>query len=91
MNEAARVKFLKIFLSLVFLFFLGKLFELQLYRSLEYKRQAESNSIRTIQHDPIRGLIFDRNGKIIAWTINLPVRVNRTCFKRGYSKYHFKS
>lgn len=65
MNEAARVKFLKIFLSLVFLFFLGKLFELQLYRSLEYKRQAESNSIRTIQHDPIRGLIFDRNGKII--------------------------
>ena len=61
MNEAARVKFLKIFLSLVFLFFLGKLFELQLYRSLEYKRQAESNSIRTIQHDPIRGLIFDRN------------------------------
>lgn len=65
MNEATKVRFLKIFLSFVFLFFLAKLFELQLYRTIEYKRQAESNSIRTIQHDPIRGLILDRNGKII--------------------------
>ncbi|MEN3038145.1 MAG: penicillin-binding protein 2 [Candidatus Kryptonium sp.] len=65
MNETSRIKSLKILLSIVFLFFIVKLYELQLYRDVEYKRQAESNSIRTIQHDPIRGLIFDRNKKII--------------------------
>ncbi|CUT00406.1 peptidoglycan glycosyltransferase [Candidatus Kryptobacter tengchongensis] len=65
MSETSRVKFLKVFLFLVFLFLIVKLYELQLYRDIEYKRQAESNSIRTIQHDPIRGLILDRNGKIV--------------------------
>ncbi len=65
MELTSRAKFLKIFISIVFLFFVVKLYELQLYRDVEYKKRAESNSIRAIQHDPIRGLIFDRNGKII--------------------------
>jgi len=65
MAESSRAKFLKIFLSLIFIFFILRLYELQLYRDIEYKRQAESNSIRAIQHDPIRGLILDRNGRII--------------------------
>ncbi len=61
----SRAKFLKIFLGVVFAFFIAKLSELQLYRDIEYRKRAESNSIRAIQHDPIRGLILDRNGKIL--------------------------
>lgn len=63
--NGSRAKFLKVFLSVIFLLFIVRLYDLQLHRDIEYKKQAEGNSVRTIQHDPIRGLIFDRNGRII--------------------------
>jgi len=65
MNGNFRLKFFKVVISLVFFAFAIRLYELQLYRDVEYKKQAQTNSIRAIQHDPIRGLILDRNGKII--------------------------
>jgi penicillin-binding protein 2 len=49
-------------LSLVFLLFLGRLFQLQMIYSDEYGRQSEENSIRVIPREPIRGYMYDRNG-----------------------------
>ena len=50
---------------IVFSIFLGRLIQLQFLYSDLYGKKSEANSIRQIQRDPIRGLISDRNGKII--------------------------
>lgn len=50
---------------LIFSIFLGRLIQLQFLYSDIYGKRSEENSIRQIQRDPIRGLIFDRKGKII--------------------------
>jgi penicillin-binding protein 2 len=68
---------------LIFLIFLGRLIQLQFLYSDLYGKRSEENSIRQIPHDPIRGLIFDRNGQLIvdnrpSYTITLiPAEFNR--------------
>jgi penicillin-binding protein 2 len=52
-------------ISLVFLLFLGRLYQLQLIYSVEYGRQSEENSIRTIPKEPVRGYMYDRTGKLV--------------------------
>jgi penicillin-binding protein 2 len=49
-------------LSLVFLVFLGRLFQLQMIYSDEYGKKSEENSIRVITREPVRGYMYDRNG-----------------------------
>lgn len=50
---------------IIFSIFLGRLIQLQFLYSDLYGKRSEENSIRKIPRDPIRGLIFDRNGQLI--------------------------
>jgi penicillin-binding protein 2 len=52
-------------LALMFLAFLGRLYQLQLIYREEYGRKSEENSIRIIPREPVRGYVFDRNGKLV--------------------------
>ncbi len=53
---------LYVVIGLVFVIFLGRLFQLQMFYSDEYGKKSEENSIRVIPREPIRGYIYDRNG-----------------------------
>ncbi len=52
-------------LILLFLLFVGRLFQLQMIYADEYGKKSEENSIRTIPKDPVRGYIYDRQGRIV--------------------------
>src|SRR5437867_4890064 len=52
-------------LALIFLLFIGRLYQLQLIYADEYGKKSEENSIRTIPKEPIRGYIYDRHGRIV--------------------------
>jgi penicillin-binding protein 2 len=51
--------------GIMFSVFFARLVQLQILYSDLYGKKSEENSIRQISRDPIRGLIFDRNGKLI--------------------------
>ena len=51
--------------TLIFLLYLGRLYQLQLIYRDEYGKKSEENSIRTIPREPVRGTIFDRNGTLV--------------------------
>src|ERR1041385_2037142 len=51
--------------GLLFLVFFIKLLQLQFLYQDVYGKKSEENSIRPIAHDPIRGYIYDRQGKIM--------------------------
>ncbi|HEY6952386.1 MAG TPA: penicillin-binding protein 2, partial [Bacteroidota bacterium] len=42
-----------------------RLYMLQLFSYEQYAGESEKNSIRTITTEPVRGYIFDRNGKLV--------------------------
>jgi penicillin-binding protein 2 len=44
---------------------IGRLYQLQLIYRDEFGRQSQENSVRTILREPIRGMIFDRRGRLI--------------------------
>ena len=50
---------------MLFVLFLGRLVQLQILYHDAYGKKSDENSVRPIPHEPIRGYIFDRNGKII--------------------------
>ena len=52
-----------IFLTLVIIL-LSKLFYIQIINS-QYKRSAKNNAVRVEVQQPARGLIYDRNGKLM--------------------------
>ena len=52
-------------LMVVFLLFLARLYQLQLIYQAEYGKKSEENSIRTIPKDPVRGYMYDRNGRLV--------------------------
>ena len=54
-----------IIITLIFLLYLGRLYQLQLIYRDEYGKKSEENSIRTIPREPVRGTIFDRNGTLV--------------------------
>lgn len=49
----------------VFLVFLGRLYQLQLIYQEEYGKKSEENSIRTISKEPVRGYMIDRRGRLV--------------------------
>ncbi len=51
-------------IALIVLVFLARLYQLQLLEASTYDRKSEENSIQPITREPIRGFIFDRNGKL---------------------------
>jgi len=49
-----------------FFLFIGRAFELQILKSEEYRALAQRNRVRTYEIPAPRGVIYDRNGHIIA-------------------------
>jgi len=60
-----RKNILTIFFVLVFLVLIGRLYYLQIIKGPSYKGIAEANRVRVIPIEAPRGIIYDRNGKII--------------------------
>jgi penicillin-binding protein 2 len=52
--------------ALIFLIFIGRLFLIQIINGEQWAAQAEENRIREISLAPSRGVIFDRNGIVLA-------------------------
>lgn len=50
---------------LVFGLLFIRLYQLQLLYHTEFGKKSEENSIRTIVKEPLRGFIFDRNGRLV--------------------------
>jgi len=84
----AKRRVLTVVLTLAFLLFFGRLFQLQMIYSEEYGRKSEENSIRTLPIEPVRGTMFDRNGVLIvdnrpAFTVTvMPFEFNKTSIPR---------
>ena len=55
-----------ILIGLVFIFFLARLFTLQVVEGADYTTRAVDNRTREISLTTTRGQIFDRNGSILA-------------------------
>lgn len=53
-------------LIVVFLLFAGRLYYLQVMQGTTYQAQADDNRFRFIEVPPPRGVIYDRNGEILA-------------------------
>jgi penicillin-binding protein 2 len=58
------------FITLCFAGLLGRFAYLQVYRFAEFQAQAEDNRIAVVPVPPPRGLIFDRNGVLLAENIS---------------------
>lgn len=52
-------------IAVVFLLLTARLAQLQVVYQDMYGRKSEENSVRPIMHDPIRGYMFDRKGKLL--------------------------
>ena len=65
LEQFSRKRIFFIAIGIVFTIFLGRLLQLQLLYQDVYGKKSEENSIRPIARDPIRGLIFDRHGKLL--------------------------
>jgi penicillin-binding protein 2 len=50
---------------LVFGLLFIRLYQLQLLYHTEFGKKSEENSVRTIVKEPLRGFIFDRNGRLV--------------------------
>jgi len=59
--KRGRIYFLFLFISLLTLLMLGRLFWLQIVHGQEYRDIAEGNRVRILQIKADRGLIYDRN------------------------------
>ncbi|MDR1397076.1 MAG: penicillin-binding protein 2 [Desulfarculales bacterium] len=55
-----------IFIGLVFIILLGRLWFLQLLQGEAFRFRSENNRIRTLDLPPPRGIIFDAKGRILA-------------------------
>ena len=56
---------LNVAISVLFLLFFARLYQLQLIYRDEYGRKSEENSIRTIPREPVRGYMYDRTGRLV--------------------------
>ena len=61
-----RLRVITLIISLLVIIISLRFFYLQIFQYDFYKLKAANNSIRTIPIEPARGLIFDRNDKVIA-------------------------
>lgn len=64
-----KIENLKLVFFLLFSVLLFSCFYLQVIRGNYFKARSEKNRIRIISHPPSRGIIFDKNGKILAGNI----------------------
>ena len=80
--ERAIIGFLVLIALMLFL--LGRLFHLQIIQHDMYATLADQNRIQVEAIPPVRGLIYDRHGEIIAH--NIP-SLNLTIIKRSIARY----
>lgn len=66
-----RFRWVFLIIALVFVFYTFTLFDLQIIQGAGFKAQAEENRIRNISIPTQRGMIYDRNGILLAR--NIPV------------------
>jgi penicillin-binding protein 2 len=64
-TPASRRLIFFIAIGIVFTLFVSRLIQLQVLYGEEYGRKSEENSIRPVIQEPIRGLMFDRNGILL--------------------------
>jgi penicillin-binding protein 2 len=64
-NVSSKRRVLHTVTAIIFLIFVARLYQLQLIYRVEYGRKSDENSIRTVQHDPVRGNMYDRNGILV--------------------------
>lgn len=67
-----------VFMTLIAVFFAGRLSILQLVKASYYEKKSEQNSLNHIPIFADRGLIYDRNGVELAWndvpTVDMPTK-----------------
>lgn len=61
-----RILVLQVFFGCLLTLFIGRLWQLQISRGPEFVQEAAANRTQTVRTEAPRGLIFDRNGKILA-------------------------
>ncbi len=61
----SRKQVLTIIIVLTFGFLLLRLCQLQLLYHTEFGKKSDENSVRTVVKEPVRGYIFDRNGRLV--------------------------
>jgi len=66
-----RFRWIFLIITLVFLFYTFTLFDLQIIQGATFRAQAEENRVRNISIPTQRGMIYDRNGILLAR--NVPV------------------
>jgi len=64
-GTSSRKRVLTIIIVLTFVLLLLRLYQLQLLYHTEFGKKSDENSIRTIIKEPVRGYIFDRNGRLV--------------------------
>lgn len=64
-NIYSKRRVLNLVIVLIFLLFVGRLYQLQLIYQPEYGKKSEENSIRTIPREPVRGNMYDRTGRLV--------------------------
>ena len=65
MVDTSRVRFFRWAMMAIFFVLIVRIFQLQILQSSVYKRLSERNRIRRIPVIPPRGIIFDRNGRVV--------------------------
>ena len=61
----SRKRVLIIFIVLAYVILLLRLYQLQLLFHTEFGKKSDENSVRTIIKEPVRGYMFDRNGRLM--------------------------
>ncbi|RPI06532.1 MAG: penicillin-binding protein 2 [Ignavibacteriae bacterium] len=61
----SRKRVLTIIIVTAFVFLLIRLYQLQLFYHVEFGKKSDENSVRTIIKEPVRGYMFDRNGRLV--------------------------
>src|SRR4030043_1483565 len=59
-------KYLVVFIGLAFFLIFIRLWSLQVIKGSELRRLSENNCIRLIENSADRGMLFDRNGRVLA-------------------------
>lgn len=64
-GSLTRATILRVVLGVLFLVLTGRLYQLQMLYHTELGKKSEENSVRSIIQEPIRGYMYDRNGKLV--------------------------
>ncbi|MEN6522147.1 MAG: penicillin-binding transpeptidase domain-containing protein, partial [Anaerolineaceae bacterium] len=64
--DLKRFRWVYLTIAVVFVYYIAQLFNYQIIRGAEYRAQAEDNRTQVISIPTDRGMIFDRNGIVLA-------------------------